>query len=185
MAVLSTGYRPLASCPAQRAGAQRLCAIGTDRLCSPVGKHVRCWRSTGRAARVPVLPSLTQSRPRPWPFRLRRAPKRVAGSGPRSNSSARGLLRSARFSICFWDRISRDLGRLGRLTGATILSRADTLRTCKPQSVLRKPNGDRIFLSDETLDVGPDMARSRRRWPADRKSADDLETVCGIPPRVH
>ena len=28
MAVLSTGYRPLASCPAQRAGAQRLCAMG-------------------------------------------------------------------------------------------------------------------------------------------------------------
>src|SRR6516225_9390076 len=27
MAVLSTGYRPLASCPAQRAGAQRLCAM--------------------------------------------------------------------------------------------------------------------------------------------------------------
>src|SRR6516165_11443723 len=27
MAVLSTGYRPLASCPAQRAGAQRLCAL--------------------------------------------------------------------------------------------------------------------------------------------------------------
>src|SRR5580704_15919043 len=27
MPVLSTGYRPLASCPAQRAGAQRLCAL--------------------------------------------------------------------------------------------------------------------------------------------------------------
>jgi hypothetical protein len=27
MPVLSTGYRPLASCPAQRAGAQRLCAM--------------------------------------------------------------------------------------------------------------------------------------------------------------
>jgi len=27
MAVLSTGYRPLASSPAQRAGAQRLCAL--------------------------------------------------------------------------------------------------------------------------------------------------------------
>src|SRR6516164_1820325 len=34
MAVLSTGYRPLACCPAQRAGAQRLCAlaiVGLDR----------------------------------------------------------------------------------------------------------------------------------------------------------
>src|SRR5262249_45965489 len=27
MAVLSTDYRPLASCPAQRAGAERLCAM--------------------------------------------------------------------------------------------------------------------------------------------------------------
>jgi len=31
MAVLSTGYRPLASCPAQRAGAQRLCALAPSR----------------------------------------------------------------------------------------------------------------------------------------------------------
>ena len=52
-------------------------------------------------------------------------------------------------------------------------------KNMQTQSLLRKPSGDRMFLSGETLDVGPDMARSRRRWPADRKSADDLETVCG------
>src|ERR1700730_836586 len=31
MPILSTGYRPLASCPAQRAGAQRLCAVALQR----------------------------------------------------------------------------------------------------------------------------------------------------------
>ena len=32
MAVLSTGYRALASCPAQRAGAERLCALAQGEL---------------------------------------------------------------------------------------------------------------------------------------------------------
>jgi hypothetical protein len=38
MPVLSTGYRPLASCPAQRAGAQRLCAVAPS---SPERRHAK------------------------------------------------------------------------------------------------------------------------------------------------
>ena len=39
----------------------RVSAIGTDRLCRPVCKKFRCWRSTGRAAPLPVLLSWTHS----------------------------------------------------------------------------------------------------------------------------
>ena len=34
-------------------------AIGTDRLCRPLGKQVRCWRLTGCVAAVLILLCLT------------------------------------------------------------------------------------------------------------------------------
>ena len=51
---------------------RQMSAIGTDRLCRPVGKHFRCWRLTGSAAAVPILLSLSS---RPEEFHLRALPE--------------------------------------------------------------------------------------------------------------
>ena len=56
-------------------------AIGTDRLCRPVGKHFRCLGLTGSAAAVPVLLSLTQSGC-PDPIKLAVTPLEAGGCSP-------------------------------------------------------------------------------------------------------
>src|ERR1700730_4806947 len=64
MPVLSTGYRPLASCPAQRVGAQRLCALalgcaaGGAELLPLVGVKLRCPAAAESSAREPKGKSL-------------------------------------------------------------------------------------------------------------------------------
>jgi hypothetical protein len=47
------------------------------------------------------------------------------------------------------------------------------------KSVVRKPNGDRIFLSDETLDVGPDIWARSRRLGSGHETGRDLDSVSG------
>src|SRR6516225_2093428 len=56
MAVLSTGYRPLASCPAQRAGAQRLCAMTYPGIGCLAGSFISV--SISCATTPPVLKAL-------------------------------------------------------------------------------------------------------------------------------
>ena len=83
--------------------------------------------------------------------------KRIAGTGPRSKSSAWAL-------------------KWGNDPFARRLRYTKNMQT---QSLLRKPSGDRMFLSGETLDVGPDMGRSRGALARGQETADDLDAVSG------
>ena len=108
MAVLSAGYRPLACCPAQRAGAQRLCALAHSRRSARSACGLQ-WGAK-RVSSKPLLSSLHIS--------SRQTPPAAARDGKRQTSFAdpaitRSIVAPTGFTgVIFGERRYGALGRM-------------------------------------------------------------------------